>query len=208
MKEEILQKCLKLFLKHGIREMSNQKLVEWLGISTKTLYKCFKNKEELLEEVLHLYHGMQYEILEDLPVGQNAACLFFDVWQIAVDKEYKVNKMFYEDLHYYYPELEKKVEKAISKKFEQFFLSIINKGIEQGSFRKDILPEVALRSVLVLHRSAVRTEQFKSFRLSAKDLLLNTTVNYVRGICTEKGILALDEHIRTYQSVGRVVVAK
>ena len=208
MKEEILQKCLKLFLKHGIREMSNQKLVEWLGISTKTLYKYFKNKEELLEEVLHLYHGMQYEILENLPVEQNAACLFFDVWQIAVETEYKVNKVFYEDLHYYYPELEKKVDKAISKKFEQFFLSIIHKGIEQGSFRKDILPEVALRSVLVLHRSAVRTEQFKSFRLSAKDLLLNTTVNYVRGICTEKGILALDEHIRTNQFVGRVVVAK
>ena len=208
MKEEILQKCLKLFLKHGIREMSNQKLVEWLGISTKTLYKYFKNKKELLEEVLHLYHRMQYEILENLPVEQNAACLFFDVWQIAVETEYKVNKVFYEDLHYYYPELEKKVEKAISKKFEQFFLSIIHKGIEQGSFRKDILPEVALRSVLVLHRAAVRTEQFKSFRLSAKDLLLNTTVNYVRGICTEKGILALDEHIRTYQSVGRVVVAK
>src|SRR3954469_12438987 len=193
MKEKILQKCLKLFLKHGIREMSNQKLIEPLGISTKTLYKYFKNKEELLEEVLHLYHRKQYEILENLQVEQNAACLFFDVWQIAVETEYKVNKVFYEDLHYYYPELEKKVEKAISKKFEQFFLSIIHKGIEQGSFRKDILPEVALRSVLVLHRASVRTEQFKNFRLSAKDLLLNTTVNYVRGICTEKGILALDE---------------
>lgn len=76
MKEEILRKSLKLFLKHGIRDMSNQKLVELLGISTKTIYKYFKNKEELLEEVLYLYHDKQYEMLINLPNEQNAVCLF------------------------------------------------------------------------------------------------------------------------------------
>ena len=195
MKKEILQKSLNLFLKHGNREMSNQKLVDCLGISTKTLYKYFKNKEGLLEEVLHLYHNMQYERLKNLPAKQNAACLFFDVWQIAVQTECKVNKVFYDDLHYYYPEVEKKVEKAIGKKFELFFLSIIQRGMEQGCFRKEIPPEVALRSVLVLHRAAVRGEQFKKFRLSANDLLLDTTVVYIRGLCTDEGIQALDKHI-------------
>lgn len=208
MKEKILQKSLKLFLKHGIREMSNQKLVEWLGISTKTVYKYFKNKEELLEQVLHLYHKEQYGMLENLSVEQNAACLFFDVWQIAVETEYKINKVFYDDLNYYYPDLEKKVEKAISKKFEQFFLSIIQRGIAQGCFRKEIPPEVALRSVLVLHRASVRAEHFKKFHLSANNLLLYTTVVYIRGLCTNEGIQALDEHIRNWQSVGSAVIAK
>jgi AcrR family transcriptional regulator len=202
MKEEILQKSLKLFLKHGIREMSNQKLVGWLGISTKTVYKYFKNREELLEQVLHLYHKEQYEMLKNLSVEQNAACLFFDVWQIAVETEYKINKVFYDDLHYYYPELGKKVEKAIGKKFEQFFLAIIQRGLAQGCFRKEIPPEVALRSVLVLHRAAVQAEHFKKFHLSANDLLLNTTVVYIRGLCTNEGIEALDEHIKNRQSVG------
>jgi AcrR family transcriptional regulator len=208
MKEEILQQSLALFLKHGIREMSNQKLVELLGISTKTLYKYFKNKEELLEEVLHLYHGKQYEILQNLPVEQNAACLFLDVWQIAVETEYKVNKVFYEDLHYYYPELENKVNAAISKKFEQFFLAIIHRGIEQGDFRKDFLPEVALKSVLVLLRAAVLTDEFKRLRLSAIDLLLNTIANYTRGLCTEKGILALDERIQALKLSKEAYMAR
>src|SRR4028118_574814 len=115
MKEEIVQKSLKLFLKHGIREMSNQKLVDWLGISTKTIYKYFKNKEDLLEHVLHLYHDRQYERLLSLSSEQNAACQFFEVWQIAVEMEYQVNQVFCQDLHHYYPELEKKVEGAIAK---------------------------------------------------------------------------------------------
>ena len=200
MKKEILQNSLKYFLKHGIRGMSNNKLVELLGISTKTMYKHFTNKEELLEEVLYLYHNMQYEKLENLSTSQNAACLFFDVWQLAVETEYKVNKVFYDDLSYYYPELEKKVEKAIGKKFEKFFLAIIQRGIEEGSFRKEIPPEVALQSVLVLHRAAVRNERFKKFRLSANDLLLDTTAVYIRGLCTDEGIHALDKHIKRHQS--------
>ena len=207
MKEEILQQSMELFLKHGIREMSNQKLVELLGISTKTLYKYFKNKEDLLEEVLHLYHSKQYKMLQNLPVEQNAACLFLDVWKIAVETEYKVNKVFYEDLHYYYPELENKVNAAIGKKFEQFFLTIIHSGIEQGDFHRGFLPEIALKSVFVLLKAAVQTEEFTSLRLSATDLLLNTIANYIRGLCTEKGLLALDERIQTLNSPKEAIMA-
>jgi AcrR family transcriptional regulator len=199
MKEEIVQESLKLFLQHGIREMSNQKLVDCLGISTKTIYKYFKNKEDLLEQVLHLYHDRQYERLLSLSSEQHAACHFFDVWRIAVETEYQVNQMFYQDLHHYYPKLEKKVEGAIGKRFEQHFLAIIHQGIRQEAFRKDILPEVALRSILVLHRATVRTEPFKRFGLSATDLLLQTTANYIRGLCTDEGMKALDEHMRTLQ---------
>ena len=70
MKEEILQTSLDQFLKYGIREMSIQKLIEPLGISTKTVYKYFKNKEELLEEALHLHFAGQYKLLEQLSADE------------------------------------------------------------------------------------------------------------------------------------------
>jgi len=99
-----------------IRSLSNA----W-EFQQKQFINIFENKEDFLEQVLHLYHNEQYEMLENLWEEQNPACLFFDVWQIAMETENKTNKVFYDDLHYYYPELEKKVEKAIRKKFEQFF---------------------------------------------------------------------------------------
>jgi AcrR family transcriptional regulator len=201
MKEEILQKSLALFLKHGIREMSNQKLVDWLGISTKTIYKYFGNKEGLLEEALYLYHNTQYDRLLNLSDEQNAACHFLEVWQIAVEMEYQVNKSFYEDLHYYYPELAKKVEASIGPRFEEHFLSIIQRGIKQGAFRSDILPEVALQSIFVLHRASVTSESFKIFGLPATDLLLQTTASYIRGLCTREGLERLEERIESLRSL-------
>ena len=44
--------------------MSVQKLVSPMGISTKTVYKYFKNKEELLEEVLRYYFAQQFQLFE------------------------------------------------------------------------------------------------------------------------------------------------
>ena len=79
MKDEIKQTALRQFLKFGIREMSIQKLVEPMGISTKTVYKFFKNKEELLEEALHLFYAEQYKMLEQLSAKQQTIPLFLDI---------------------------------------------------------------------------------------------------------------------------------
>src|SRR5215210_407030 len=125
MKKEILQKALYQFQRHGIREMSNQKLLEILGISTKTIYKYFKNKEGLLEEVLHLYHAQQQEMVKNLPAEKNAASLFFDLWHMAVMAEYDVNNTFFKDLTDYYPELERKIQPTVRKKYTQEFLRIV-----------------------------------------------------------------------------------
>ncbi|GAB3038155.1 TetR/AcrR family transcriptional regulator [Spirosoma pulveris] len=207
MKDEILQASLNLCLQHGIRQMSIQKLVESLNISTKTVYKYFKNKEELLEAVLYRYHGEQYHMLENLPAGENAACLFFTIWQIAMDQEYQINKVFYEDLHNYYPELEQKVNAVISQKFEQYFLVVIHQAMNEGAFRADILPQVALQSVLVLHQAAVRGERFNRFGLSAQSLMIHTTGQYIRSLCTPGGLQAVDEHIQAVLATPVAVLA-
>lgn len=195
MNNEILQASLNLCLRYGIRQMSIQKLVESVNISTKTVYKYFKNKEELLEAVLYRYHGEQYQMLENLPAGENAACRFFTIWQIAMEHQYQINKVFYEDLHDYYPELEQTVNAVIAQKFEQFFLSVIHQAMDEGAFRDDILPEVALRSVLVLHQATLRTEEFNRFGLSAQALMIHTTGQYIRSLCTPTGLQAVDEQI-------------
>ena len=96
----------------------------------------------------------------------------------------------------------------IGKLYHFFFLSIIQRGIAQGYFRQEISPEVALRSVFILHSAAVRTEQFKKFRFSANKLLLHTTAVYIRGLCTGEGLQALDEHIKNSWFIEGAEIAK
>ncbi len=202
MKDEILQTALKQFLKHGIRKMSVKKLVDPLGISTKTFYKYFKDKEDLLEAVLHLHYNQQYQLLENHSSDQNAVTLFFDIWHAAIEGEYSVSNKFFHDLHYYYPELERKTEAEIGHKFWKKIEQIIQKGIKGGLFREDILPEVAMEGIAVLYGSVAREREFKKFRVSTHEIFLNTIVLCIRGLCTRKGIRQLDKHISTLEPSG------
>ena len=110
--------------------------------------------------------------------------------------------MFYKDLHYYYPELERKNEDAIGSKFGMQFKYLINKGIKEGIFREDILPDVVMEGIYVLYNAIARTEQFKKFNVSPYELLLNTITPYIKGLCTPKGLSDLEGHIASVKPFG------
>lgn len=203
MKNEILQTALEQFIKYGIREMSIQKLIEPLGISTKTVYKYFKNKEELLEHALDLHYAQQYQKLEELSADHNVLTLFLDVWYKAFEVEYKVTNVFFHDLKYYYPDLERKIQTAIGIKFTKQFIQIIQKGMSEGVFQDNINPAVVMEGIYVLYDAVVRTERYKPFRVSPFDVLMNTIVVYIRGFCTTKGVRQLERHIQTFQSFSK-----
>src|SRR5689334_18277748 len=72
MREEILDTSLQRFLKFGIRKMTIQKLVEPLGISTKTVYKYFSDKEALLKECLAVHYARLLEGITEMEDHANA----------------------------------------------------------------------------------------------------------------------------------------
>jgi AcrR family transcriptional regulator len=208
MKEQILHTALKQFLQFGIRDMSIQRLVETMSISTKTFYKFFKNKEQLLEEALHLFYQQQQEMWRQRSAGQNTITLFFDIWRWGADNEFRVNKVLYQDLNHYYPKLKEKIESAEGETFITQFTQIIQKGMDEGVFEASILPKVILSSITVLYLAAVRGAQFERFHVSHFDLMLNTVAVYIRGFSTQKGIEELEQHLQAIQATNRKKVAK
>jgi AcrR family transcriptional regulator len=195
MRNEILQTALEQFLKFGIHEMSIKKLIEPLGISTKTVYKYFKNKEELLEEVLRVHYNQQYQLVENLTSERNVVPLLFDIWYFAIEHAFNVNNLFYKDLHHYFPELERKIEVEMGSKFGIQFQNLIQKGINERVFKEDILPEVAMEGIYVLYNAIARTELYERFGVSPRNIFLSSIALYIRGFCTPNGIQELEDYI-------------
>ncbi len=206
MKDEILQTSLKQFLRYGIREMSIHKLVAPLGISTKTVYKYFDNKEQLLEEALTLYYVQQYSLLEAYRTDKYQVSALFNIWYLGLETECKTNKAFFHDLNYYYPELERKVETTISKKIWKRFVEIIENGKMEGFFRNEIDPEIALEAISSIYVSVARTVNFKKFKNPLSGIFLNTIAVFIRGFCTPKGVKALDAHIDAITKLGKISI--
>ncbi len=193
MKDKILIKAQKEFFENGIRKMSVQKLVMPLGISTKTFYRHFKNKEELLEEVLLFHYRNQFKLLKEHSSEQNPVHLLVKVWQVAFEGDNSINNRFFQDLHRYYPELERKVEIQVGESFWIELKQLIYKGIEDQFFSDDIKPEVVLEAISVLYHSCVRSGQFEKFNASEDLLFKNTAGVLIRGICTAKGLQVFEQ---------------
>ena len=195
MKEEILKTALNQFASNGIRDMSVQKLAILLGISTKTFYKYFTNKEELLEEVLRLQYSQQHVQLEKLVQEKNPVILFYEIWQQATLKEYNINNKFFADLNYYYPALQYKIEREIGGKFWDSLKKIIVQGIVEGVFRNEINTNVMLESIAVLLDKIARTEQFLKFDAPATEIFENSIAVIIKGCCTRAGLQILEDYI-------------
>jgi hypothetical protein len=189
LKQDILNTSLEGFLKYGIRKMTVQKLVAPLGISTKTVYKYFKDKEDLLTQCLEVHYS---KLLKDVFSGQNkysnAVQALAGSWKEAIETDFGVNSVFYRDINYYYPALQDKILKKHSDKINGLFVGLIKSGISQGYFRKGINPPIVLLAISVLYTSLTRTTQFKKFKLNPSALLDQTILVYLRGICTQKGL--------------------
>ena len=195
MKEEILKTALDQFVSNGIREMSVQKLVSQLSISTKTFYKHFENKEELLKEALRLHYDLQYIELEKQVADKNPVILFFEIWQTATLKEYNVSNRFFADLSYYYPALQQEIEREIGSKFWERLKQIMENGITQGYFRNEIKPYIVLESIAVLLNSISRTDKFLKYNSPAEEIFNNSIAVLIQGICTSTGLEVFENHL-------------
>jgi len=189
-KEEIIETSLQQFLRHGIRKMTVQKLIAPMGISTKTVYKYFNDKEELLKHCLVKHYS---ELAKDFDItgSSNPVIAIFKLWHNAMELDFGVNHIFYHDLNYYYPRLQDSIlHRFFTKRFSKLG-ELMEKGVKQGYFRNDIVPAMIPEVTSALYSSITRTDQFKKYKLTPGVLMQNTIEAYLRGVCTEKGLKEL-----------------
>ncbi|WPU92259.1 TetR/AcrR family transcriptional regulator [Mucilaginibacter sabulilitoris] len=192
-KEDIIQNALKQFLLNGIRKMTIQQIIAPLGISTKTVYKHFNSKEELLEACLVIHYGRMSQEFNDFGRSDmDPANRLFFIFFKGLEEDFKAAPVFYHDLNYYYPEIHDNVLSKYQEIYHKFIINAIKDGIDQGYFHPELHEPVVLETLGLLYRSLTRTGQYDKFELSPFDLVANTLTIYLRGICTAKGIKILN----------------
>ena len=194
LKEEIISTSLQQFLKHGIRKMTVQKLVAPIGISTKTVYKYFNDKEDLLNHCLVKHYS---ELAKDFNItGSNPVITILSLWHHAMELDFGVNHVFYHDLNYYYPKLQDSIlHRFFNTRFSKLD-DLMEKGIKQGYLRKDVVPGMIPEVTSALYALITRTDQFKKYKLTPSILMQNTIEPYLRGVCTEKGLREINNYSR------------
>ena len=195
MRKEIIQKCLKEFQRQGIRKMTLKEIAGELGVSTKTVYKYFPDKESLVMACVDTHYEQLYQnLMVVLDKPGNPLISLFRIWIEASQLDFGTTHIFYADLNYYYPKVQDRVLKKNEDKFSKPILGLMEKAREKGLTRKEIHPAVALEACGSIYSLLTRTTGFKKFKMNPFELAENTIAVYLRGLCTSKGLRELDAH--------------
>ncbi len=194
-KERIILEAKALFLKLGIRSVSMDEIAAQLGISKKTLYQHFKDKDELVDLVLvGQICNMQEEALKTVESASNAIEEIFNTMDMMVKHSRNMNPVVIFDLQKYHLSSFKKFHAYQN----DFLLNIISnnlkKGVEEGFYRSDINIEILSKFRLETLMIGFNMEAFPADKFNVTEVSLVVIENFLYGLATEKGFNMIESY--------------
>jgi len=196
MKEKIIAKATDLFLKLGFKSVTMDDIAGEMCISKKTIYKYFCNKELLIAETTETVHKAIHQSI-DIIVEKNLN---------AIEENFNIRKMFKEmfqsgetspayQLKKHYPEIYEKVMSREINECNAVFKQNIEKGMQQGLYRKDISINayVDFYYTLIFSINGNVSSEKKLNELEVEALEYHT-----RAMATPEGIIELEKQLHNY----------
>jgi AcrR family transcriptional regulator len=188
-KELIIETATKLFMEHGVKTITMDRIVKELHTSKRTIYSYFEDKVALLEACLDVYNAnVRGENEEVIRSAANVIEAMGHLHQKIVRRSYQINSNFFSDVAHYYPGLLHESYKRNGNYAHQQLIELASAGIKDGIFQKDMDVEVVGKTVLKLLKMLKDNELFPATEFSIERLTFGIMVPYLRGLCTEKGI--------------------
>jgi AcrR family transcriptional regulator len=188
-KELIIETAIKLFMEHGVKTITMDRIVKELHTSKRTIYSYFEDKVALLEACLDVYNAnVRAENEEVIRSADNVIEAMGRLHQKIVRRSHQINPNFFSDVIHYYPGLLHESYKRNGNYAHQQLIELASAGIKDGIFQKDMDVEVVGKTVLKLLKMLKDNELFPATEFSKERLTFGIMVPYLRGLCTEKGI--------------------
>lgn len=199
LKERIIERAMQAFKKHGIKCITMDDIAASLGISKRTLYEVFANKEMLLEECILKERENTHRYVHAI-LGTSAHVLevLLKLYLRSIENFHSTHKNFFEDIKKYPKayELLKNDKNHDSVEVINFFME----GVKQGIFRDDI--NFSIVNLLVHEQIDLLINSNICEKYSFLEVYESIMFTYLRGISTEKGARELENFIREYRRRG------
>ncbi|MBL7748193.1 MAG: TetR/AcrR family transcriptional regulator [Chitinophagaceae bacterium] len=187
-KERILFKAEELFMQYGIRSVSMDDIANSLGMSKKTLYQYFSDKDELVEGVVdgHI-NEIEVDCLNCRKDATDAIHEIFITMERIMEEFSNMNPMLLYDLEKFHF----KAYQRFREHKDKFLLQIIRNNIEWGikdelyrsEVNVDVMSKYRIESMMIPFNVAVFPPG-KYNLASTSELIIE---NFTYGLATIKG---------------------
>lgn len=177
------------FRKQGIRSVRMDDLAGMLGISKRTLYEEFEDKEAVLTAVFNQQiQRMEALYAKNKEESANVLELVLRMFRLSLNEYALTNPKYFEDMHRY-PKFKECFEEGKIKHMQNIKVFLVQ-GMEQGIFRPDLNVELFVKVQQLIEEKGLKElqEQYGMYETFKATVLVS-----LRGISTEKGIQMIDD---------------
>lgn len=207
MKERILQKARDLFMRYGFRSVTMDEIAGQMGISKKTLYQFFEDKDSLVEMVMQ----------DEMAFIETECRRQYQESENAIDELFKDMDSMYEVMDSMNPQIIYDLEKFYPRTFEKFkqhkhsfMLDVIRnnifRGIREGLYRPEIDVDIAAKFRLESNFLVFNQELFPYGKYSILKVASEINYLFIHGISTAKGKKLIEKYIQQRQQSKTLTV--
>jgi AcrR family transcriptional regulator len=200
MKSRILEKGTQLFFRYGVKSVTMDAIAAELGISKKTIYQHFADKDTMVLQVVEIF--VQQDEVKWAELDKQ--------FPNVIEKMFKSFEMMKEMLTQMDPRLLFEIEKYFPKAYKVFrdynekgihahLITDFKKGIQFGYFRRDIDVELLARLRMAEVGLAFNPDFYPNNKLSLFETQMVLMDIFMRGILTEKGLTLYNSYQNNQQ---------
>jgi AcrR family transcriptional regulator len=193
LKERIIECASRLFFQKGIKSSTMSDVADAAGISKRTLYEAFRDKEELLEVCIneHLKRN-DLEIEAIVNSSEDVIDTMMRIYTKHLKEIQNINKSTVHDLKKYHSTLYKKIE-CRQNEDANAFIPLFQRGIEQGLIREDVNLEIMTWLLKSQFRALTDDNYIPIDKYSPGEIIRIIIINFVRSVATPLGINKIDK---------------
>jgi AcrR family transcriptional regulator len=193
--ERIIQGGEELFLTAGIKSVTMDDIAKHLGMSKKTIYQFFKDKNELVialvkkklqedEDHMCALIGKSGNVIEEM----------INMMKCSEEIFSRINPIVIHDMQKYHPQAWQQFQDFKASVIVHTLEVLLTKGIQQGYIRPDIDVKIMARMRVMQVEMGFNTNIFPLAEFSPWKVQYQLLEHFNFGICTLKGFKLLDEY--------------
>ena len=193
--ERILECTFSLYSRYGIKSVAVDDIAMELGMSKKTIYEHFNNRENLIEKAITKNLDDFLENMnQEIDPGKDVFTQLASYYVFIIHSVKKINPSFVHDLKKYSGEQYKAYVEFRNEKLYDIFMKIVQRGIDEGIFQNELESKAVYYNQI--EKTSVLIDDYRSeFSpvIISPVLIYRMILNDIRGMTTLKGHVVFEE---------------
>ncbi|MDO3643036.1 TetR/AcrR family transcriptional regulator [Mucilaginibacter sp. L3T2-6] len=193
--ERIIQGGEELFLTAGIKSVTMDDIARHLGMSKKTIYQFFKDKNELVIALVKKKLKEDEDNMEAIIAkSSNVMEEMINMMKCSEEIFSRINPIVIHDMQKYHPEAWAEFQNFKADVIVRTLEELLTKGKKQGYIRPDIDVKIIARMRVSQVELGFNTSVFPMAEFSPWKVQVQFLEHFNYGICTLKGYKLLNQY--------------